>query len=84
MTAKNVYLTVYVATWDDFSVAYQKNIVDYPHKVIDIDKNHDIAVDQKIKAIPTTQIYVDGVLRATKFGAGTKKEIEEWIKECNV
>jgi len=78
-----MFLTVYVTEWDEPSRRHVLNLLDQPHKVIDIDKNPDIAETQKIKAVPTTQIYdKDGVLLATKIGAATKSIIEEWIREC--
>lgn len=75
------FLTVYVTTWDDPSKLHIENLVGFRHKVIDIDKNPDIADREQIKAVPTTQIYVNDELKVTKIGAATADVIREWIKE---
>jgi thioredoxin-like negative regulator of GroEL len=75
------FLTVYVTSWDEPSQYHLKNLSGFRHKVIDIDKNPDIANEQQIKAVPTTQIYVDEELRVSKIGAAPKAVIESWIKE---
>lgn len=75
------YLTVYIASWDEPSRRHVLNLHGYKHKVIDIDINRDIAAAQGIKAVPTTQIYIDGELKLTKIGSATPKIINDWIKE---
>jgi thioredoxin-like negative regulator of GroEL len=76
------FLTVYVTSWDEPSRRYIQNLEGFRHKVIDIDENPVIAAEQKIKAVPTTQIYdTDGNLLVTKIGCATAEIIKEWIKE---
>jgi len=52
------------------------------HRIIDVDHNPEIAAQQKIRAVPTTQIYNGaGELVYTKIGAAPRAIIEEWIKD---
>jgi thioredoxin-like negative regulator of GroEL len=80
LSSTNYFITAYVTSWDAPSLELVKHLDGFRHKVIDIDKNPDIAEAEKIKAVPTMQIYNgDGVLVGTKIGAVTKAIIEEWI-----
>ena len=47
---------------------------------VNIEENEDLAVEQKIAALPTLQIYKDGQLTSTLVGLQSKTELMSHLK----
>lgn len=48
---------------------------------LDVDKNREVAVGEKVSSIPTLVLYKDGVRVDSVTGVKTKQQLIDWIEE---